>query len=208
MEAHGGGAEGSHGEGDAGEVGHDEGVGGGGVGGLRDEERDAGAIYIGRVGRGGLGKDGVGWAVGGKVGDGAGFEAEALDGDGGGALGLADGVGDLDLLGAEGLGDADLGVAADGLAGGGGLADEVAGGDGGGVEAVLDGEGEALGVGALLGVGDGEAGEAGDVDLAAVDGEAHGDEGGEERDREHGQRAEGEVEETEDAALCAHRYRV
>ena len=61
-----------------------------------------------------MGDDDAGFAGGGDVRDGAEFEAEAADVDGGGALGLAYEVGDGDLLGAETFGDADGPVAADG----------------------------------------------------------------------------------------------
>ena len=116
------------------------------------------------------------------MGDDAEFEAEAADVDGGGALGLADDVGDCDLLGAEAFGDAHGPLAADGGAGDGRLGQHVAGGYVGGIEAVFEIDAEAEGAGLSAGVCDGEAGEVGDGDLAAVDGEAHGDEGGEERD--------------------------
>ena len=52
----------------------------------------------------------------------------------------------------------------------------------------------------LAGFGEGEAGEVGDLDLATVDGEAHGDEGGDERDDQHRQCAEHKVEDAVDAA--------
>ena len=79
-----------------------------------------------------------GVAGGGDVGDGAEFEAEAADVDGGGALGLAEEVGDGDLLCAEAFGDADGPLAADGDAGRGRLGEDVAGGRVGGVEAVFE----------------------------------------------------------------------
>ena len=146
-----------------------------------------------------MGDDDAGWSGGGDVGDGSEFEAEAADVDGGGALGLAEDVGDGDLLRAEAFGDADGPLAADGGAGCGRLGEDVAGGRVGGVEAVFEVEAQAEGAGLLAGVSEGEAGEVGDFDLAAVDGEAHGDEGGEERDDQHGQRAENDVEEAVDA---------
>ena len=133
------------------------------------------------------------------MGDGSELEAEAADGDGGGALGLADEVGDGDLLAAEALGDADDPFAADGGAWGGRLRDDAAGGDGGGVETILDVETEAEGFGFLRGVGEREAGERWDFDLAAVDGDTHGDVGGEERYSDHGDGAECDVEEAVDA---------
>src|SRR5208283_290425 len=92
------------------------------------------------------------------------------------------------------LGDADGPVAADAGAGCGVLREDAAGGDAGGVEAVLQGEVEAVARGEGGGLGDGEAGELGDLDLATVDGEAHGDERGDERHRDHGERAEHEGE--------------
>jgi len=51
------------------------------------------------------------------VSDGAEFEPETADVDGGGALGLTEDVGDRDLLGAEAFGDADGPLAADCRAG-------------------------------------------------------------------------------------------
>lgn len=50
----------------------------------------------------------------------------------------------------------------------------------------------------MAGLGEGEASEVGNFDLAAMDGEAHGDERGEKRDDEHGERAENDVEESVD----------
>ena len=47
-----------------------------------------------------MSEDDAGRAGGWDVGDGSELEAEAADGDGGGALGLADEVGDGDLLAA------------------------------------------------------------------------------------------------------------
>ncbi len=84
-------------------------------------------------------------------------------------------------------------------AGRGRLGEDAAGRRVGGVEAVFEVEAEAEGAGLFAGVGETEAGEVGDFDLAAVDGEAHGDEGGEKRDDEHGQRAEDDIEEAVDA---------
>jgi hypothetical protein len=129
------------------------------------------------------------------VGDGAEVEREAAEVDGGGALGLANEVGDGDLLGTEAFGDADGPLTADLGAGGWGLGEDVTGWSGGGVELVLEGEAEAEGVDFVAGVGDGEAGEVGDYDLATVNSETHGDEGGGESYREHGEGAEEEVEE-------------
>jgi len=134
------------------------------------------------------------------VGDDALFEAEAADVDGGSALRLAGEIGDGDLLGAEAFGDADGPLATDGHAGCGGLGEDAPGRRVGRVEAVFKGEAEAEGAGLLAGVGEREAGEVGDFDLAAVDGETHGDVGGEQRDDSHGERAEEDVEEAIDAA--------
>ena len=199
VEADGCGAGGGAGEGEAGQGGHDVGFGGFGLLGVGEEEADAGAVDAGGVGVWGLRDDGAGFAGGGDVSDGAEFEGDAADVDGGGALGLADEVGDGDVLGAETFGDADGPLATDDRTGGGGLGEDAAGGCGGGVEAVFEVEAEAEGAGLFAGVGDGEAGEVGDLDLAAVDGETHGDEGGDERDHEHGQGSEDDVEEAVDA---------
>lgn len=127
-------------------------------------------------------------------------EVEATEVEGGRALGLADEIGDGDLLGAEAFGDADGPLAADGGSGGGVLGENAAGRGGGGVEAIFEGEAEAEGGGFAAGVGDGEAAEVGDFSLSTVDGETHGDEGGEERDGEHREGAEGDVEEAVDGA--------
>lgn len=188
------------GEGEAGEGGHDEGFGGGCGFGVAEEEADAGAVDADGVGGGGLGDDDSGFAGGGDVGDGTEFEAEAADVDGGGALGLAEEVGDGDLLGAEAFGDADGPLATDCEAGGGGLGEDAAGWGVGGVEAVFEAEDEAEGAGFLAGFGEGEAGEVGDFDFVAVDGEAHGDEGGDERYGEHREGAQNDVEEAVDAS--------
>jgi hypothetical protein len=112
---------------------------------------------------------------------------------------LAEDVGDGDLLCAEAFGDAHGPLAADGDAGCGRLGENVAGRRVGGVEAIFEVEDEAEGAGLFAGVGEGEAGEVGYFDFAAVDGEAHGDERGEERDDQHGQCAEKDVEEAVDA---------
>lgn len=134
------------------------------------------------------------------------FESEAADVDGGSALALAEEVGDGDLLCAEAFGDADGPLATDGGAGSGGLREDASGWNVGGEEAIFKGEAEADGARLLAGVGEGEAGEVGNFDLAAVDGEAHGDEGGDERDDEHRQGTEDDVEEAVDAAdLQLHR---
>ena len=68
------------------------------------------------------------------------------------------------------------------------------------VQPVLDHPVPAQPGGDLLGdgVGDGEAGKVGDFDLAAVNGETHGDEGGGEGDCEHRQGSEDDVEEAVD----------
>ena len=129
------------------------------------------------------------------MGDRAEFEGEPADADGGRALGLADEIGDRDLLGAEAFGDADGPFAADYGSGGRGLGEDVACGDGQGVEAVLDVHAQAAGVGLFCGFGDGEAGQIWHFDLAAMDGDAHGKVGGEERYREYGEGAEEDVEE-------------
>ena len=109
------------------------------------------------------------------MGDGAEVERHAADVHGGVALRLADDVGDGDLLRAEAFGDADLPLVADARAGGGGLREDAAGGDGGGVELVLDVEVEAAVQRGVEASADGQAGEVGDGDLAAVEGEAQRD---------------------------------
>ena len=167
--------------------------------GVGEEEANAGAVDAGGVGVGGLGDDGAGLARGGDVGDGAEFERDAADVDGCGALGLADEIGDGDILGAEAFGDADGPLATDDRTGSGGLGEDAAGRRGGGVEAVFEVEAEAEGAGLFAGVGDGEAAEVGDFDFAAVNGETHGDEGRDERDHEHSQCSEDDVEEAVDA---------
>ena len=138
VKAGGGGAGGGSGEREAGERGHDEGIGGFGLFGFAEQEADARAVDAGGVGAGGLGDDDAGVSGCGDVGDGAEFEPETADVDGGGALALTEEVGDGDLLRAEAFGDADGPLAADGDAGGGGLREDVAGRRVGGVEAVFE----------------------------------------------------------------------
>ena len=159
-----------------------------------DEEADARTLGAGGVGAGGLGEDDAGFAGRGDVGDDAELEPEAADIDGGGSLGLADDVGNGNLLRAEAFGDAYSPLAADDGAWSGRLGEDSAGGYVGGVETVFEVDVEAEGTGLFACVGEGEAGEIGDRDLAAVDGEAHGREGGGECDHEHGEGAENEVE--------------
>jgi len=197
VEADVGDAGGGGSEREAGEGGHDVGGSGGGFG-IAEEEADSGAVDAGGVGGGGLGDDAAGFAGVGDMGDDTEVEAEAANVDGGGAFALADNAGDGDLLCAEAFGDADGPLAADGGAGGGGLGEDAAGGRAGGVKTVFEVEAEAAGAGLAAGVGDGEAGEVGYGDLAAVDGETHGDEGGDEGDHEHGQGSEEDVEEAVD----------
>ena len=199
MKASGGGSGGCADEREACERGHDEGLGFGLLT-VAEEEADAGAVYSGGVGVWGLGDDDAGFAGRSDVGDGAEFEAETADVDGGGALGLADEVGDGDLLCAEGFGDADGPLATDGYARGWGLGEDVAGGRVGGVEAIFEAEDEAKGAGLFAGFREGEVGEVGDFDLVTVDGETHGDEGRDERDGEHRERTQNDVEEAVDAA--------
>jgi len=200
VKAGGGGSADGGGEREACEGWHDVGVGRCGLFGFAEQEADARAVDTGCVGVGGLGDDDAGVTGCGDVGDGAQFEPEAADVDGGGAFALADKVGDGDLLRAEAFGDAYGPLAAHGDAGGGRLREDVTGRRVGRVEAVFEVEDKAVGAGLLAGVKKGEAGEVGDLDLAAVDGEAHGDEGGDERDDEHRQGTEDDVEETVDAA--------
>jgi hypothetical protein len=140
VEACGGGACCGAGEGEAGERGHDEGLGRSGLFWLAEQEADARAIDAGGVRRGGLGDDDAGRSGGGDVGDGAEFESEPADVDGGGALALAEDVGDGDLLCAEAFGDAYGPLAADGDPGCGRLGEDVAGGRVGGVKAIFESE--------------------------------------------------------------------
>ena len=133
-----------------------------------------------------MGEGHLGVAGGVDVGEGAEVELHAADVHGGVAEGLADDVGDSDLLGAEGFGDADRPAVADAGAGGGGLGEDAAGGDGGGVETVFDIEVDAGFEGGGAGLADGHAGEVGDGDLVAVERNAQGDRGGEQHDDEHG----------------------
>jgi hypothetical protein len=114
-------------------------LGGFGLFGFAEEEANAGAVDSGGVGQGSLGDDDTGFAGGGDVGDCAEFESETANVDGGGALALAEQVGDGDLLCAEAFGDADGPLAADGGAGGGGLGEDASGRRVGGVEAVFKG---------------------------------------------------------------------
>ena len=167
--------------------------------GLAEKQADTGAVDAGGVGGGGLGDDDAGCSRCGDVGHCAEFEPETADVDGGGALALADNVRNGDLLGAEAFGDTHGPLAADGDAGCGRLGEDVAGGRVGGVEAIFEMEDETAGAGLLAGVGESEASEIGDFDFAAVDGEAHGNEGGEERNDQHRQGAEDDVEEAVDA---------
>jgi len=186
------------GEGEAGERGHDEGLGGFGLFGLAEQEADTGSVDAGCVGVGGLGDDDAGLSGCGEVGDGAEFEPETTDVDGGGALALAEDVGYCDLLGAEAFGDANRPLATHGDARRGRLGENAARRGVGGVEAIFEMEDEAEGAGLFGGVGEGEASEVGHFDLATMDGEPHGDECGEQRDYQHRQRAENDVEEAVD----------
>ena len=200
MQAGRGGAGRGGGQGEAGEGRHDEGRGGVGFFGGAEKQADAGAVDAGGVSGGSLGDDDAGFARCGDVGDGSEFEPEAADVDRGGALALTEEVGDGDLLRAEAFGDADDPLTADGDAWDGRLGEDASGRGVGGVETVFEVEDEAEGAGLFAGFGEGEAGEVGHFDLAAMDGEAHGDERGEKRDDQHGQGAEKDVEEAVDVA--------
>ena len=194
MEAGGGEAGGSCGDGQADEGGHDVGLGWGVGFGVGDEDGDAGAEDAARVGWRGLGQDDAGCSGGGDVGGGAEVQLEAAEHELGRALGLAGDVRDGDVLAAKALRDTDLAAAADEGAGGGRLGEDVVLGDAGGVEAVLHGEVEAKLAGGCGGVLIGETGEGRDVHLAAMDGETHGREGGEDRHDEHEQASDDAVE--------------
>jgi hypothetical protein len=199
VQAGGGGACCSAGESEPGERRHDEGLRRFGFFGFAEQEADARAVDAGCVGQGRLCDDDAGFSGGSNVRDCTEFEAEAADVDGGGAFALAEKVRDGDLLCAEAFGDAHGPLAADGRSGCGGLGQNAAGGRVGGIETVFESEAETEGAGLFAGVGEAEAGEVRDFDLAAVDGKAHGDEGGEKRDDEHRERAEDDVEEAVDA---------
>ena len=189
----------SAGEGETGERRHEEGVGRFGLGGLAEEEADAGTIDAGRVGGRGLGDDDAWFSGCCNVRDGAELEAEAANVDGGGALALAENVGDGDLLCAEAFGDPYGPLTADGDTGCGRLGENVAGRRVGRVEAIFEGEDKAERAGLFAGVREGQAGEVWHLDLSAMDGEAHGDERGEECHDQHGQRTENDVEEAVDS---------
>ena len=100
---------------------------------------------------------------------------------------------------AEAFGDANGPLAADRRSGGRILGEDVARCGAGGIEPVLEGEAKPEGAGLFAGFGESEAGEVGNFDLAAVDSETHGDEGGDERDDEHCEGAENDVEEAIDS---------
>ena len=158
VKASGGSAGGGPGKGEAGERGHDEGLWRLGFFGLAQQEADAGAVDAGRVRGGGLRDDDSGISGCGDVGDYAEFKPKTTDVNGGGALALAEDVGNSDLLSAKAFGDADGPLAADGGARGGRLGEDVSGRRVGGVEPIFEGEAEAAGTGLLAGVGEGEAG--------------------------------------------------
>jgi len=109
---------------------------------------------------------------------------------------LAEDVGDGDLLGAQAFGDADGPFAANGDAGAGRLSEDETGRRSWRIEAVFEVHAEADGVGLLAGVRDGEASQVRYGDLAAMDGQPHGDESRYESHYKHGQGAEDEVEDT------------
>lgn len=200
VQAGGGSAGGGRGEGEAGKRGHDEGFRRLCLFGIADEEADARTVDSGCVGVRGLSDDDAGISGCGDVGDGTELEPEAADVDGGGALALTEEVGDGDLLCAEAFSDADGPFAAYGCAGCGRLGEDASGRYVGGVEAIFEVEAETEGAGLFACFGDGEAGQVGDFDLAAVDGEAHGDERRGERDHKHGQGSKNDVEEAVDSA--------
>jgi len=188
------------GERETGERWHDVGIGRCCFFGFAEQEADAGTVDAGGVRVGGLGDDDTGVSGCGDVGDGAEFEPKPADVDGGCAFALTDEVGDGDLLCAEAFGDAHGPLAAHGDAGGWGLRQDVSGRRVGRVEAVFEVEDEAVGAGLLAGFEKGESGEVGNLDLAAVDGEAHGDECGDESHDEHRQGTQDDVEEAVDVA--------
>jgi len=76
-----------------------------------------------------------------------------------------------------------------------GLREDAAGWNGGGVKLVLDVEVDAGLEGGSAGFADGHAGEVGDGDLVAVQGDAQRDGRGEEHHEEHGEDGESEAEE-------------
>ncbi len=183
-----------------------EGAGGRGGGGAQ-QEVDAGLVNAGVGGRG-LGEDHVGVAGSIDVGESAEVELVTADVDGGLANGLADDRGDGYLLRAEGDRNADLPAMADSGAGSGGLRKHSTGGDGGGVKAVFDVEVNAGIEGGGAGFADGHAGEVGDRDLVAVEGDAQGDGRRKEHDGEHGESGERDAEVTLHRAEVRIRERV
>lgn len=86
-----------------------------------DEECDAGSVQSDGVGWRGLGEDDAGSRGCRKMCDGAEFELEAAENEGGWTLGLAGEVRHGYFLAAEGLSDANLPASADMRASGGGL---------------------------------------------------------------------------------------
>ena len=111
---------------------------------------------------------------------------------------MAEEIRDGDLLRTETFGDADSPLAADGGARCGRLREDATGWRVGGVEAVFKIQAETEGAGVVAGFREGEASEVWDFDFAAVNGETHGDEGGEQSDDDHRQGAERGVEDAMD----------
>ena len=152
----------------------------------------------GGVGWWGLGEDDSGGSGRGESGDGADLELQAAEDEGGRGFVLAGGVWHGDGLGAEGFGDAHLPAAADAGSGDGGLREDVIGADGAGVEAVFNRQIEAEIFGHCGCIGVGFASQVGNGDLAAVDGDTHGEEGAKDDDGEHQDRAGGDVDDALD----------
>jgi len=88
------------------------------------------------------------------------------------------------------------------------LREDSAGRRVGRVEAIFEVEDQAERAGLFAGLRESEAGEVGDFDFAAVDGEAHGDEGGKKSDDDHRQGAEGGVEDAIDGLSLHGRFRI
>lgn len=104
-------------------------------------------------------------------------------------------IGDRHLLGSDAFRDADGPLAAHSGAGCRELPEDVTGRDVGRVELVLETEAEAEVAGFGAGLLQGEAGEVGNLHLAAMNGKAHGDEGREQGDSKHCHCGEEDVEE-------------
>ena len=163
---------------------------------MAEKKADTGAVDAGGVGRRGLGEDDAGVAGGSDGGDGAELKGRASEGQRCRPLGLSGDVRNGDLLRTDTFRDADGPLAANGRAGGRELAEDVPGWGVARVELVFEAQAEAEVAGFGAGLLKGEPGEVGDHDLAAVDGEAHRQEGREKEDGEHCHGREQDIEKT------------